>query len=270
MSHESEPEPRIAALIAERARAAGLAVEARAIGAATLLICDALPGDIGFNRAFEVDAREPDVVAGIVEHARRTGRRPTLEIDLDSLGDAERGQLAALGLAKLWGLVALRLDLASSPPERPSGVTVRAVREDEADAFGVLAVRAYGAPPAGFPPIDEAADARKWATFVRLGRARCFFAEIDGVPCAIGMSLRVGPVALVDGAATLAEHRGRGCQGALLAHRFREARAGAARVAVTRTATAPSQRNLERAGMAVYRRMEVWGGAVGGTPAATS
>ena len=51
-------------------------------------------------------------------------------------------------------------------------------------------------------------------------------------------------------------------QSALLAHRFEAARAEGARVAVTRTgAGSASQRNLERAGMRVCRRMEVWGSA---------
>jgi GNAT superfamily N-acetyltransferase len=99
-----------------------------------------------------------------------------------------------------------------------------------------------------------------WTAFCRLGRARCFFAERHGVACAIGMYLCAGEAAFVDGAATLPEHRGHGCQSALLAHRFEAARAEGARVAVTRTgAGSASQRNLERAGMRVCRRMEVWG-----------
>jgi GNAT superfamily N-acetyltransferase len=74
------------------------------------------------------------------------------------------------------------------------------------------------------------------------------------------MYLRAGETALVDGAATLPEHRGHGCQSALLAHRFQAARAEGACVAVTRTAAgSASQRNLERAGMRICRRMEVWG-----------
>jgi GNAT superfamily N-acetyltransferase len=252
-------EPPVAALIAERGRAAGVVVEQRAVGTTTLLTCDALPHDVGWNRAFDVDAREPGTAAAIVEHARGTGRRSMLEIDTDSLGPAERATLTRLGLSMRWELYALRLGLASFDLAAPTGVTVRAVRPDEADAFSTLAVRAYGAPMANFPLPDPAVELRKWAAFPRLGHASCFFAEVDGTPAAIGMSLRVSSVALVDGAATVPEHRGRGCHAALLVHRFREARAEGARVAVTRTASRQSQRNLERAGMVVFRRMEVWG-----------
>ncbi len=263
MNVPAAPEPRVAALMVERGRAAGLSVEARAVGAATLLICDELPDDVGFNRAFDVDAREPGVAAAVVEHARATGRRSMLEIDAASLGDAERRELPALGLAMLWELVALRKDLGSLAFEPPVGVVVRPVRETEAEAFGALAVRAYGAPMANFPPLDHAAELRKWAAFPRLGRAQCFFAEVSGAPVAIGMSLLVSTAALVDGAATVPEHRGRGCHAALLAHRFREAQREGARLAVTRTASAQSQRNLERAGMMVFQRREVWGDAGG-------
>jgi GNAT superfamily N-acetyltransferase len=259
MTDDTAPDTRIGALIAHRGGAAGLAVETRAIGSAILVTCDAHPLDVAFNRAFEVDAREPGVVAALVAHARRTGRRAMLEINLDSLGDAQKGELGSLGLVKKWDMVVLRRDLGAPVPDVPSGVTVREVRAEEADAFAALTMRAYGPPPAGFPALDDALQTRKWAALARLGRARCFFAELDGVPCAIGVFTRLGATALVDGAATLADRRGRGCQSALLAHRFREARAEGARVAITRTAAAASQRNLERAGMAVYRRTEMWG-----------
>ncbi len=157
-------------------------------------------------------------------------------------------------------MVALRLNLGSFIPVPQDQVRVRCASPDEAGAFAALAVLAYGAPPAGIPAAGIAAEARLWAASCRLGRARCFFAERHGVACAIGMYVRAGEAALVDGAATLPEYRGHGCQSALLAHRFHAASKEGARVAVTRTgAGSASQRNLERAGMRVCRRMEVWG-----------
>ncbi len=249
----------LAPLMIEQARCAGVAVESRAAFGATQILCAELPHKIGYNRAFDVDAREPGVAAALIAHARRARVRPLLEIVPGSLDDAARAELAALGLSPLWSVVALHLDLRSPPLTAPS-VAVRDVTPAEATAFGALAVRAYGPPPPGFPSVDQAAEARLWAAFCQLGRARCFFAELDAVPVAIGMFVRLGAVALVDGAATVAPHRGRGCQGALLAHRFCEARAVGATIAVTRTAAgSASQRNLERAGMRVYQTREVWG-----------
>lgn|GEM_PF-3707474 len=195
-----------------------------------------------------------------VDRDRALGRPSLLEIAAGSIGAAERGQLGALGLARLWDVVALRLDLKSFAPVPQGQVSVRRARGDEAAAFAALAVRAYGAPSAGIPAASVAAQLRLWTAFARLGQARCLFAERDGVACAIAMYLCVGDVALVDGAATVAEHRGQGCHSALLAHRFAAARAEGAAVAVTRTgAGSASQRNLERAGMEVSRRIEVWG-----------
>ncbi len=61
MRDGAEPGARDGPLMIERARSAGLAVEAQSIGSATWLTCAEFPADIGCNRAFDVDAREPGV-----------------------------------------------------------------------------------------------------------------------------------------------------------------------------------------------------------------
>jgi hypothetical protein len=259
MRRTGDPGARDAPLKLAWARCAGLAVEAPAIGSATLLVSADCPGNPSLNRAYDVDAREPGVAERIVALARAAGLRPLLEIAEPSLGEAERRELATLGLAHLWDVIALRLDLGEPLPFAPSSdAVVRPALPTEAAAFGALAVRAFGAPPAGVPADPNAE--RIWSALCRLGLARCFFAERGGVPCAIGVFMRVGPVAFVDGAATLPEHRGHGCQGALLSRRLHEARAAGALAAVTRAgAGSASVRNLERAGMRTSRRMQVWG-----------
>ena len=107
-------------LMMERARGAGLAVQAQAIGAATWLTCAEFPADIVLNRAFDVDAREPGVTRALVDRARALGRRPLLEIVAGSVGDGEREQLGALGLARLWSVVASALIWSPSFPDRAS------------------------------------------------------------------------------------------------------------------------------------------------------
>jgi len=225
-----------------------------------VLTCAALPHAIGYNRAYDVDPREAGAIPEIVDHARRSGRAPLLEVAAGAPGDAGRGALARLGLARLWDVVVLRMEL-DLPVVAPGGdVLVRAALPDDAERFAALAIRAYGDPPPGVPAPDRAAETRAWVAFCQLGRARCFFAERDGEACGVAIFVPTGGVALVDGAATLPGHRGRGCQGALLAHRLREARSEGARIAVSRAAAgSPSQRNLERAGLRVHQRMEVWG-----------
>jgi GNAT superfamily N-acetyltransferase len=85
-----------------------------------------------------------------------------------------------------------------------------------------------------------------------------FLAEIDGEPAAAGsLSIDEG-VALFAGAATLAEYRRRGLQGALLAERMRyAARAGCDLAMMVAEAGGPSQRNAERNGFRIaYTRVK--------------
>jgi GNAT superfamily N-acetyltransferase len=259
MDDGAEAGSRDGALVLARARCHDAGVEAVEMGQATVITRAERPLDASLNRAYDVDLREPGVAARIVAHMRARGLRPLMEVREGTEGDT--AELAALGLAPLWEVVTLRLDLEAPLPAAPaSDARVRAARETEAEAFGALAVRAFGLPPPGLATTVDPDAAHTWTTLCRLGRARCFIAERRGVPCAIGVSVRAGDAAFVDGAATLAEHRGRGCQSALLSHRFHEAKGGGARVAFTRArAGSPSQQNLERAGMAVYRRTQVWG-----------
>jgi len=258
-----EPGQRVplAPLQVEQARCAGVTVATHRVGGATQILCAELPRKLGYNRAFDVDAREPGVARALVDNARRAGIRPLLEVASASLDEETTATLADLGLAPLWKVVALRLDLRTLPEAAADpAVRVRDARPDEAAAFSALAVRAYGPPPQGFLAADPSAEERFWSHLCRLGRARCFFAEIAGGPAAIGLFVGAGPVALVDGAATLPEQRGRGCQSALLAHRFREARAAGATLAITRTVPGwASQRNLERVGLQEHETVEVWG-----------
>jgi ribosomal protein S18 acetylase RimI-like enzyme len=205
---------------------------------------------VGFNRAFDVDARDPASVKALAAALRNAGRRALLEIAPISIGEIQRRELAAARLAKLWTVVTLRCDLGAIRPEVAHGVVVRGVAVDEADRFGLLAARSY-----------EMAEAEAlWSAYARVALASCYIAEMEGVPTGVGFMCCWGDDAFLDGAATLPEYRQRGCQTALLAHRLREARALGARGAFSRTGEGSlSQRNLERAGFRVIQRMEVWG-----------
>ena len=110
-------------LMVERARGAGVAVQARAIGAATLLTCAEFPADIGFNRAFDVDAREPGVTTALVDRARALGRRPLLEIAAGF--DRRRGARATARAGTCQALERGR------PPPRSGVLRSRAARAGE-------------------------------------------------------------------------------------------------------------------------------------------
>jgi GNAT superfamily N-acetyltransferase len=234
-------------------------VEERCIGAATVVLMP-MPASELDDRTFDVDPHAREDVVETLTLARDRGRKPLLEIDRTSLTDGDRAWLTTLGIAQRWSVAELRLDLASWSPMDAPMVAVRDVHPDEADAFGALAEEAFGQPPEGIPRLAPGEIRDAWAAYRRVGLAHCYLAELDQIPCAVGLSLRVGDLCLVDGAATLPAFRGRGAQLALLSQRFRDARDAGCRLALTRTAEASaSQRNLARAGMHVARITEVWG-----------
>jgi hypothetical protein len=254
----SAPPRHVVDLVAARARAGGLVIERHEVGSATVLTCDGSPRDVGVNRAFDVPTRDRRAVTEILDRFRSTGRRALLEFEVSSLDDAVRRELSAHGLSRGWQLATYRMPLRGAHVPAFPGVTVRRVEASEHEAFGALAVRAFGAPPAGFPPVNEAAEIAKWAAFVQVGLARCFIAEVDRVPAAIGMYVVSDARAFVDGSATVSEHRDHGCHSALIAHRCVSAHDEGARSAWTRAAHAGSRRNLERAGMRVAEIHEIW------------
>ncbi|WP_410622449.1 GNAT family N-acetyltransferase [Amycolatopsis sp. cmx-8-4] len=137
----------------------------------------------------------------------------------------------------------------------------------------LLAVRRLGEPPAADPGITEADDADDVvdvllagyevtgvvAAFVaaehRVPAMRRFLLVEGGTPiAAAGMTVH-GDVAVLGGAATLPEHRGRGAQPRLLRHRLRVAAdAGCVLAVATARAGSVSAANLGRAGFRRYRR----------------
>jgi ribosomal protein S18 acetylase RimI-like enzyme len=250
----------VVGLLARRARVARDDARVLCVSGVTVVVFEASPPDAG-NRAYELSGSEVAVIAEVAGALRAEGRSPLLEIDASTISGSARAAMASLGLAMRWVTVELRRDLAV-PVEAPTsgGVVVRRAREDEAEAVGVLAREAFDEPTPGLPRIDHEHVRRSWAAYCHSRDARVFVAELDGAARAVGFSLVDGDVALVDGAATLPAYRRRGCQSALRAHRFADAKARGARVAVTRAAEgSASQANLERAGMRVARRFEVWG-----------
>jgi GNAT superfamily N-acetyltransferase len=85
-----------------------------------------------------------------------------------------------------------------------------------------------------------------------------FIADIDSVPVASGLLTMHAGVALLAGASTVPEARGRGAQRALLAARLRFARDHGCRLAMMCAAPgSSSQRNAERHGFRIaYTRIK--------------
>ena len=87
----------------------------------------------------------------------------------------------------------------------------------------------------------------------------CFLAELEGRPIAAGaISIREG-VALMAGASTIPEWRGRGAQNALFSARLRRAAAQGADLAmIVAQPGSASQRNAERQGFRIAYTRTKW------------
>jgi len=153
--------------------------------------------------------------------------------------------LAARGLEPGWGWMTFRRGV--DPVEaRPTSLRLVRVGDAEARDFGRIVATGYGLPDAVVPWAARAAE-RGWDCWLAL--------DGDEPAAAAGVYIDEG-VGYLGFAATLAEHRGKGAQNALLAKRIEHARAAGCDVLVTETGErrddlpSNSYRNILRAGFA--------------------
>jgi GNAT superfamily N-acetyltransferase len=154
------------------------------------------------------------------------------------------GWLEARGLEQGWGWMSFRRSPASPPQAESSLRLARVESRGEAEAFARIQRVAYGLPEPLEPLLAQAPD-RGW---------ECWIALDGDEPAGAGALFELEGAAYLGFGATLPEHRGKGAQGALLAHRI--ARAGELGCDVVLTETGErrddlpsnSYRNILRAG----------------------
>lgn len=138
--------------------------------------------------------------------------------------------------------------------EKPTAVTARPIAPGEGPLWADTAARGWGGevPELG----DFVRDMGKVSTSAR--SSHCFLAELDGTPVAAGAITIHDGVALLAGASTIPEWRGRGAQGALLAVRLRfAAEQGCDLAMMGALPGSASQRNAERQGFRIaYTRIK--------------
>jgi GNAT superfamily N-acetyltransferase len=166
------------------------------------------------------------------------------------------GWLETRGLERGWGWMSFRRSPADPPPVETALRLRRVENGADADAFARIQRVAYGLPEPLEPLLAEA-PRRGW---------ECWLALDGEEPAGAGaLFARDGAVYLGFGA-TLPEHRGKGAQGALLAHRI--ARAGELGCDVVLTETGErredlpsnSYRNILRAGFEEVAVTDNWVG----------
>ena len=227
-------------------------------GGAVVLNTPAAPGTPMLNRivglGLDRPATEQDVDAAI-------GTIPAGVTFYVAVGPGAQppglpGWLEARGLASGWGWMSFRRH-AGDPPQAETSLRLALVESDaDAGAFARIQRVAYGLPEA-LEPIMAAAPSRGW---------ECWLALDGDEPAGAGALFVAEGAAYLGFGATLPEHRGKGAQGALLAHRIRRAGEVGCDLVVTETGEqrddrpSNSYRNILRAG---FREVAVTANWVG-------
>jgi hypothetical protein len=166
--------------------------------------------------------------------------------------DALARLLAARGFARHPRTWAKFLYRADGPPAARTDLAVREVGAEHARAAAEIACAAFEMPPSAVPWI---------AALVGKPRFRTCLAFDGDRPVATGTVFIDGDAAWLGFGATLASHRGRGAQGAILAARIEAAMDAGAKLISTETGiphageAGPSFKNIQRSGFRVaYER----------------
>ncbi len=141
---------------------------------------------------------------------------------------------------------------ADAPPAARTGLSIREIGSEHTAAFGEIACAAFELPPNAARWIGAIVGRPRWRTFL----------AFDGEkPVAAGTVFIDGKASWLGFGSTLASHRGRGAQGAILAARIRTSMDAGANLISTETGiphegeAGPSFKNIQRAGFKiVYER----------------
>lgn len=225
------------------------AIEWRAVGPATCMTARGIEPAGVFRRAVGLGvgrpASETELDAALAHmngHAR--GHRYVVPVAPQSqpseLGSWLRNRGFVRGYA--WMKFSRRCD---DPPRAACDLEIRVIGSERAAEFGSIVVSGFGLPASAAPWIGALAGRKNWL---------CVIAIDAGESVAAGAAYVGDGYAWLGLGATLASHRRRGAQNALLARRLVEAAARGARVAVTETGErvpdkpSGSYRNILRAG----------------------
>jgi len=235
-----------------------LSIRSRDVAGAFVMSCDREESLLA-NRVVGLGLHEPvshETLDALVAHYR--GRVPGFAINLSPFAEPPslEGPLAERGFATFFHHLKWWRD--DAPHDAPaSAITVRRAHAEDAHAWGKLAAEILEQSPA------HAA----WSAHV-VGRPGWWhgFAVHDDTPIGVAALFVADGAAWLGMAATLAAHRRRGAQHALMAARIAEARAMGARLMTLETAPdwpdvpGESLRNARRAGFhpAYERPSWIW------------
>lgn len=212
------------------------------------------PGQIPFDRVFNYVAPVSEDRDPILQQVVEAKRDVVIEVLPGPQRAHSEAVLRAYGYTPRWQIPWLQIDLARRVPALPASHSIQPVAADAWPSFGALYVAAYG---------YTGAAAAAWQTLAEHGYRgndfHCFVAAVDQTAAAFGVMFCQGPIALVDGAATLPQQRGLGLQKSLLDARLHAAQARGCTHAFSRTGLGSiSQHNLEQLGLHTFVQSTAW------------
>jgi GNAT superfamily N-acetyltransferase len=219
------------------------------IAGATLLLAPGIPASY-FNRVIGLGVFEPATEAAldaVHERFRAAGvAEYWLHLNPAARPEPLAGWLSARGLVQPARRSWAKFLRGPEPyAARPCALSVRPATPGDADAIARVVCSAYGTPASLAPWFAGLVGREGW---------RFVLAESDGQAAATGAAFVDGSTAWLGVGATLAEHRNRGAQGALLAARIALAADAGCTVLATETGQSiagevnPSLNNIRRAG----------------------
>ena len=220
------------------------------IGHATALVCGGIDAQV-FNRVIGLTVEDRDRIPEIIDLYDRHGASPVFDLDPYAIPPywVQPNVFEALGAAGFrhgaFHQLLYAVPRAAAPP-LPEGVTIASVGPDEADAFCETYDRVWGESGAIRVLIGEPGF---W----------CYLASVDGSPAGLGVLHVADGVGSMANALTVRPFRGRGCQTALLHHRFAAAHAAGCDLLVSQCmAGDTSQDNQLRAGFHIAGSKAWW------------
>lgn len=226
-----------------------LGVRHERINGGALLVCKAID-HIQFNRVGYLDVTEPvreDAVDRAIAAFDKAGVKNWI-VHVAQGADALAQICAARGLTPHPRTWAKFVRNAKPAPNVTTSIGIHEIGPDQAQAFGATVAAGFGMPPF----VGE------WLAAV-VGRPnwRCFLGLDGDTPVAAGALYTANNVGWLGAGATLASHRKRGAQSALLAARINAAAHDGCRLVTTETGipqdgeAGPSSANIQRAGFTI-------------------
>ncbi len=216
-----------------------------------------VPGlrEIGaYNKARGVNEDDLGRLDEVREFFTAAGIVPTLEVWAGDASDRLGAALARRGLYAGVVTATLHADPAGRSGEGRARGAVTVEELDAADdGARYLATLWAGYGFGGAPALSTMVRAEHDPAVVRR-----YLARVDGRPAAAAALFTHPDGVLLSGAATLPEHRGRGCQSALIERRLADAAAHTDLAVVTVAYGSPSHANLERAGFRITHTRTAW------------